>query len=150
VIRGLFDPWVGFGRAPSVNVLVTLPALPGLSGFISFLIDTGADTSAIHPRDMEKALGIDFDVVRAALPTASVERSLGIGGEAAYLVTTAHYAFVHEDGHWQEIVGQIRLAQSTTTNRRLPSIIGWDILERFRLTFDYPAGLVSLDSPEHR
>ena len=44
MIRGLFDPWVGFGRAPSVNVLVTLPALPGLSGFISFLIDTGADT----------------------------------------------------------------------------------------------------------
>ena len=146
MIRGFFDPWVGFGHAPSVSVLNSLPELPGISAFIQFLIDSGADTSAIHPRDAERALGVNFNVVRTALPDARIERSLGIGGEAEYLVTTAHYAFVHDDGHWEEIAQPIRFARPTTTNRPIPSIIGWDILENFRLTLDWHASLVSLDS----
>jgi hypothetical protein len=49
---------------------------------------------------------------------------------------------------YREVVtveGQIEVAQLTTTNRGIPSLLGWDVLQHFKLTLDWPSRTITLE-----
>jgi hypothetical protein len=112
--------------------------LPGLSqswAVIDFLIDTGASTTCLHPRDALVSVGID--AVKLAFPhhwpASQHQTTQGIGGTCTNYVVPAQYAFYQDDGQVRTLNGTIAIAQLRLENQALPSLLGWDILQHFRL-----------------
>lgn len=145
MIRGYFDPESSFGKGPTVAVLVHIPALTDEWALIQFLIDTGSSATAVHPNDARLGFGVSLAEIRSRPDWPNPQPSLGVGGRATYFALPATYAFVHDDGHWEEISGNVDVAEPNATNHTLPSILGWDMLEQFRVTMDWPSGVVSLE-----
>ena len=68
----------------------------------------------------------------------------GVGGTTLYYVTPAIYAFVADDGRVQIVNGPVLVAQLRPDNQELPSLLGWDILERFEVLVDWRSRRVEL------
>lgn len=120
-----------------------------LVGGVAFVLDTGSTTSCLHPVDAITALDIPLaDLERpAAWPRTEVHQ--GIGGDAIYYTVPAEYVFRRDGGGlFLVIPGVVRIAQPTPHNRDLPSLLGWDVLERFRLVIERAAGRVELHELE--
>lgn len=87
------------------------------------------------PVDFLAGIGTHPDAVRYG----------GIGGGAAFLPVPAEYRF--ED----TVIGQMvirsstEIAQLTTVNRAIPSLLGWDVLQHFKLTLDWPNRQIELE-----
>ena len=149
MISGFFDPAVTDWPVPRVHVWMSIPELAGATTpawfQVNFLIDTGATTTSLNPVDSlgDASLSISLLTRPDLWPQSSVAR--GIGGDAAYLQTRALYGFTHSNGSRETIRGQIDIAQLTTTNRQIPSLLGWDILQHFKLTLDWPARTITLE-----
>ncbi len=69
----------------------------------------------------------------------------GVGGTHLYFRERAYYLFQHDDGHWQPLPGEIDIAQSQPHNQTLVSILGWDVLQHFRVVVDWPARQITLE-----
>ena len=78
---------------PFVEGYLRLPRF-GITANITFLVDTGADVTCIHPRDGRPA-GIPFDLLRSGVA------SQGVGGQATYFREPAVLEFV--DGEARKI-----------------------------------------------
>jgi hypothetical protein len=112
---------------------------------VDFLIDTGATTTALHPQDAIFKVGIDpFKLLDASAWPIPLSVG-GIGGSCDYYPATAQYLFYDQAGSWQVEHGQIAIAQFRLDNQAHPSLLGWDLLERFRLSTDWPSRFVSLE-----
>jgi hypothetical protein len=98
-------------------------------GVVSFLLDTGADTTVLMPTDAVR-LGVDFSrLSRTAI-------SYGIGGKSRDYVTPA--VFVIADGstlHAYEI--DLRLPKARGELSTAPSLLGRDIANRWRIVLDH-------------
>ena len=88
-------------------------------------------------------LPVDFVAGIGAHPDAV--RYGGIGGTAAFLSVPAEYRFEDSDGGILELRRTIDLAQLTTVNRAIPSLLGWDVLQHFKLTLDWPNRRIELE-----
>ena len=64
------------------------------------------------------------------------DQTVGIGGTVVYFIVACRYTFTHLEGRIEEFDGLTRIAPVADWNRRLPSVLGWDILRNFRLTAD--------------
>lgn len=106
----------------------------------SFLIDTGAQVSIIHPNDLAP-LGIDVDL---DFDDAPIARARGIGGRVTYAMDAVHLELRHEDGDLFSYILPVRVAKPTTDNAHFPSILGTDFLQHFRLVIDYGHNVVEL------
>ena len=84
MIPGAFD-WQG---RPYIRGEVSVPRL-GVKEYVTFLVDTGADSTCIHPEDARR-VGIAFDRLVEA------SDSKGIGGRAVYFREIAVLSFVDE------------------------------------------------------
>jgi hypothetical protein len=125
--------------APFVRVTVDLKSL-NLRGTIYFLIDTGASTTVLLDKDVN-FLGIDVRRLKRA------ERDIGgIGGLiSTYVVEDASLFFRTEDGgvveeKLQLLVGRHELSGLSYIERalimRLPSLLGRDVIYRFKFVCD--------------
>ncbi|MCC5997572.1 MAG: aspartyl protease family protein [Thermofilum sp.] len=125
--------------APFVRVTVDLKSL-NIRGTIYFLIDTGASTTVLLDKDVN-FLGIDVRRLKRA------ERDIGgIGGLiSTYVVEDASLFFRAEDGgvveeKLQLLVGRHDLSGLSYIERalimRLPSLLGRDVIYRFKLVCD--------------
>ena len=113
---------------------------------VEFLIDTGASVSSLHPLDAIRLARIPILTLLSPEQWPEQENHGGVGGRATYFPVSAHYAFMHHNGQITQREGeQIRIAQLTPTNTRLPSLLGWDILQHYRLTTDWSMGVVTLE-----
>jgi len=121
-----------FGRASGaayIQASVSFPRLR-LRGFLWLLIDTGADVTVLMPRDSIR-LRIDFDTL-----TNSTE-SQGIGGIARAYQETAAISFY--DRHYiYSYITSIEMAAPLAHNSHIPSLLGRDILQHWRLIVDRP------------
>jgi hypothetical protein len=133
LIRGL---WHRRYPLPLVQAGIWLDGLTDQWHLVNFVLDTGATNSCIHPLDARR-----LRIPRSALDSDAWTEStstMGIGGRALYRSVPARYAFIQEDPAQTEIIEEAsaRLAASTSSNQRLPSLLGWDVLRHFRLTVD--------------
>jgi hypothetical protein len=129
---------------PQVQATIRIPRLR-LQSEITFLVDTGSTTTLIHPRDWE-ALG----VLDSDFAGSEMVRSTGIGGRTENPIEVCDLFLHHEDGFWDRLYLNLRFARPTQTNKRLPSLLGRDIIANYRLVFESTSGLLSLDLPSSK
>ncbi len=130
---------------PVVRVSVDLPGIT--SGFVAldFLLDTGATDTCLHPQDAIIRIGIDPAALATPRSWSQSASSHGVGGVAGYYIQSAVYALRHDDGAWQQLDGEIWIAQPTATNAVLPSLLGWNVLQHFKITADWSSQRVVLE-----
>ena len=104
-----------------------------LSSDISFLVDTGADGSMLMPAD---ALRMEIEYDRLRHRTEAV----GIGGTARTFVEEAVVVFSEPGRFLYAYYIQLRIAEPSHEIMDLPSLLGRDVLDRWRMTYDPQRG----------
>ena len=112
---------------PIVEARISIPRL-GVGESITFLVDTGADRTCLHPKDAQKAQ-IPFDRLHGLYGLS------GIGGSSQYHVETAYLSF-SDDQLLRAYELDILIAQPTPTNLGHPSLLGRDIINSWFTQFD--------------
>ena len=144
MINGFFRQ--GRGPEPYVRIGLDLPLLsPSPWVAVSFLVDTGASQTCLHPRDATTFFGTPRARLLDPNQWPRVADSGGVGGAAIYFPLPVRYGFVHTDGREEIIEGTIAVGQLTATNEWIPSLMGWDLLQHFRLDLHGRNKTVSLD-----
>ena len=123
MIFGAFDRE---GR-PYIRGEIAIPRLE-VKRHVTFLIDTGADGTCIHPEDARRA-GVPFDRLVEA------DTSSGIGGRAVYFREPAVVSFVDEKVRRLYAV-ELLIAEPTAANAAFPSLLGREKLNRWRMDYD--------------
>ncbi len=127
MIEGSFDR---VRRRPYVQGRLFLPRL-GVDRNIDFLVDTGADTTTIHPPDTQ-TMGINYPQLGPA-----TRPQMGIGGVDYAHEEPAVIAF--EDGSLERIYYVITaIPRPSEHNMGFPSLLGQDIIQHWRMVHDKP------------
>ena len=117
-----------FGR-PYVRCRLSFPRL-GVGGRITFLVDTGADSTYLHPGDGVE-LGVPFDLLHGNTT------SQGIGGTASYFPEPAVLVFTDEAaGQDYGYRININVARPDDVSDRIPSLLGRDVIRRWQMDYD--------------
>ena len=141
MIKGFFD---ANGR-PRVQALVSLHSFVDVN-WVTFLVDTGADLTILHPRDAA--------LLEIPLSKLEYSESLGgIGGGMSYSPQVCDLLFFRDAPNlrlhdWRRF--SIAVAQPTAHNLSLPSLLGRDILEKWRMNYDRPANILEFDPGDRR
>ena len=131
---------------PVLPIALNIPYLNGNRWTaVNFLVDTGASQTCLHPNDAADQLKVPRSRLRDATQWPRIADSGGVGGGATYFPLPVRYGFVHTDGREEIIEGTIAVGQLTATNEWIPSLMGWDLLQHFRLDMHGRNKTVSLD-----
>ncbi len=139
MIRGYFGGVPG-RRRPFVVAHLTIPTL-ALVGTVHFLVDTGADSTVLAPRD---ATALRIDVSR--LPAGPL--SIGVGGRTP---TASAAASLTLDARTFTTTLRILAPTRREQHRALgtiPSLLGRDILRHFALFLEERTERLILLSPD--
>lgn len=113
--------------------------IPGLFDgwrYVMFAIDTGASHTTLHPREATSMAALSPNDLDPSNWGAYVE-GRGVGGTLRYMIQPATYAFGHDDSDEPDIFnGDIQIGELTDDSRWIPSLLGWDLLQHFRTTFE--------------
>ena len=116
---------------PYVECRLSLPRL-GCLGRIPFLIDSGADTTILHP-DAASELGCPFDAL------VNPDEFTGVGGALLYYTERAVLTFDNEDGGVQRFETDIAVAKPHPVTNGLDSLLGRDILNQLEIVeYSFP------------
>ena len=132
MLRGRFGDTTG---RPYIEGRLIVPG-QGLSSNLSFLVDTGADRTMLMPADARQ-MGLDYSQL-----TRRTE-SVGIGGASLNFVEQATLVFLEPERFLQVYVIDIRIAAPSLEIMDLPSLLGRDVLDRWRMTYDPQRGLLT-------
>lgn len=113
---------------PYVECHLYLPRFE-LGGWVHFLIDTGADTTILHPDD-----GIDLRCPFDALGNPA--EFVGVGGTLLYYMEPAVLT-LGEGAEAAEFDLQISIAKPHPVTDGLDSLLGRDILNRLAMVYDF-------------
>jgi hypothetical protein len=113
--------------APYLEARISIPRL-SLRGFVSFLVDTGADGTVFMPADSKK-LGVNFDTLRNPVT------SEGIGGAAKGFSEQAVLSFSDRRFIYSYLL-DVEIAAPGARNYRFPSLLGRDVLDQWRCVMD--------------
>ena len=117
--------------APYITAEVAIPGL-GTARDTPFLLDTGADTTFLMAEDAIQ-MGIDFGSL-----TLSSSLGSGVGGYIRLYHADASITFADRENLYV-YRAELAIAEPGEHNRGLPSLLGRDILNRWRLRYDAPA-----------
>lgn len=143
MIPGYFDPNVAHPW-PRVRVGILVTDITRDWAVVEFVLDTGASATCLHPADALGVPGIDLTMLTDPTRWGAVETFTGIGGGVRYFTTPVRYGLFRANGQVHFLDGTINVAQWTMTNQTLPSLLGWDVLEKFRLYADPSVGRLEL------
>ena len=133
MISGYFDPY----GTPYVECRLSLPRL-NCSGGIRFLIDTGADTTTLHPA-AAAVLRCPFDSL------VNPAEFTGVGGRLLYYMEPAVLTFADENGGIQRFEIEISIAKPHPVTNDLDSLLGRDILNQLdAVEYSFRHGLLWL------
>lgn len=127
MLRGRFGDTSG---RPYMEGHVLLPRLRW-SGNVSFIFDTGADTSLLMPLDAQR-MGINYALLENEVST------LGIGGASENFVESAYLAFVGDEALYGYEI-ELHICKPADELMTVPSLLGRDIIDRWRVTYDKSA-----------
>ena len=125
-------------RRPYMSARVIVPRL-NVTGNVSFIFDTGADFTMLMPADAA-TMSIDYNELN------DPSSSFGIGGAAEAYVEPANIVFVNRDG--DRLFGyniQLYIQDPTPSAMHIPSLLGRDIIDRLRVTYDKSANKLLAD-----
>lgn len=150
MIEGYFDPRRPETPFPRIlaRVLLSSAGIPVPFSrwfYVEFPIDTGASRTTLHPRDALRGAGIPEVLLRQPEMWPQSSSLRGIGGGAVYFPVPATHAFTQTDGQELTIEGRIEVAQLNAGNSQIPSLLGGDILQHFKVTMDWPSRSVTLE-----
>ena len=131
--------------APYLRAVVRLEGLNDPRRYVDFLVDTGADSTCVHPPDV-----LALDVERDVLNFRHSTESQGIGGSLRYIPHRALLIFDQDDGHvlWQcqiDICDIWSNPQSAAELASLPSLLGRDFLSLCNMQMNTSQGILSFD-----
>jgi hypothetical protein len=124
MLEGRFGDTSG---APYLEARISIPRL-SLRGFVSFLVDTGADGTVFMPADSKK-LGVNFGTLRNPVT------SEGIGGAAKGFNEQVVLSFSDRRFIYSYLL-DIEIAAPTARNYRFPSLLGRDVIDQWRFVMD--------------
>lgn len=138
----------GRREAPFIDVTLLCPSR-NLKHTLRLLIDTGASRTTIVDTDAA-AMGLDYERLDQ-LPDGAV----GIGGAVTtYILSDVRLVFESDQGLHEERLEYVLVLKHTFRGRKareqaerikaLPSLLGRDIINRFRFIADRQANLVLL------
>ena len=131
MITGFFSE---IGR-PYISGTVALPRF-GVSTYVTFLLDTGADSSCLHFRHTSEL----------AVPESSLGNEVhagGVGGTAAYYREPAIVTFKYGPGRIYEASYNIDLDLSYSDETlAMPSLLGRDILDDWHIEYSRKRNLL--------
>ena len=123
MIAGRFDE---LGR-PYVEGRVTIPRLQ-VDERVLFLLDTGADSTCLHPRDAY-SLSIPFSQL------GSPVSSMGVGGRSAYYREPTLLVFGDESKSRIYVVDML-IAEPNESSEGLPSLLGRNVINHWLVEYD--------------
>ena len=125
MIIGEFDDR---GR-PYVEGRVIIPRL-NINEIVTFLLDTGADGTCLHPRDARRAR-MPFNQL------GNRTTSRGIGGSSSYFRESAVIAFADKPQMRLYLYRlDLAIAESHESNEGLPSLLGRDVINHWYMQYD--------------
>lgn len=124
--------------APYLDGRVVIERL-GVDGPVRFLVDTGADSGALHSAD-GKVLGCRFEL----LDDEDAHSVGGVGGSQDYFPEEATIFFEGDDGTYAFDVS-LDVAKPSEETDELPSLLGRDILNSLRIEYEYAEGVLRFD-----
>ena len=135
MLRGFFDDAAG---RPTLRGRLLVPRLNFL-GDIYFLVDTGADTTLLAPDD-GKRFGADYSRLSGAVS------SQGTAGMTRSFVEPARVAFADAEGvvAYAYDIG-LHILELDPGLATLPSLVGRDVLDRWRMVYDSVGGELSFE-----
>ena len=113
---------------PFVAARVNIPAL-AIWAHVLFLVDTGADKSLLSANDARR-LGINYRALGAP------DTITGVGGALAVYPVQATLAFADSEARVHFYTLTLDVASSDTEQYEMPSLLGRDILSRWRMIHD--------------
>ena len=113
---------------PYIEGRLILPRL-NIRGDISFLADTGADQTLIHPLDGLR-IGIDYSTL------SDTSESVGIGGISQNFVEPALVVFSEPRRMLYIYTIVVAIAPPSPDIMNLPSLLGRDILKQWRMVVE--------------
>ena len=140
-IEGYFQSEDGGLAGPYVRATVMFPRLY-IAEIIEFLIDTGAESTALHARDIERIRVNYRQLRRRSLITGS-----GVGGRLRYYREPAIVVFRESDGKNRSFAMELGISERTRSRDRqsTPSLLGRDFLNSCTVTLDHFLNRVSLE-----
>ena len=125
-------------NSPYFEARISIPKL-NVSGHVSFLLDTGADTTTLMPADGVR-LGLPWDDLSKGNPMPAT----GIGGQTEVFVAPASVTFRTED----ELYGYsvpVCIVPKAPDRMHMPSLLGRDIVNQWRLAYDNPGNVLTAE-----
>ncbi len=146
MIRGFFHPDRPDTPTPFIGAVVWIPSLFPDWRAMSFLVDTGAERTTIHPTDAMERLRIPRSTLeRPPREWGTPGHAGGVGGSHLYYEIPAALGLYTDDGNADIRRIDVLVAPLSPENRNLPSLLGWDVLRNFELTTNWPKRLVRLE-----
>lgn len=145
-IRGFFSDTrlarLGGGQPPTaVPYVLATVYLPQFDrrATVTFLIDTGADVTILHPQDSLRLL-----VQHEILSLPNPQPIGGAGAGANHYPVDAVVQFLQDDGRLHAISLRVFVPDIAAHNVGLESLLGRDALEHFAVYFDRRAQVITL------
>lgn len=113
---------------------------------LTFLVDSGASITAIHPADIPK-----LAIPQAVMREAETMQINGIGGGSIYHLIPGTLTF-HDDASAtpHRYATTLYVADPTDNNADIPSLLGRDILNYWRnWQIDVEPGVIGFTVPRH-
>ena len=134
-VRGSFR---GAARRPYVEARILLPRF-NVAMDIALLVDTGADTTTIHWSDRQMLRTPDGRRLAVGATFQDSVEATGIGGsQVRYGSEEAVLGFGTDEGG--RLLARARVhIELGHSPRRVPSLLGRDLLSELRLDFNMPA-----------
>jgi hypothetical protein len=96
---------------------------------LRWLVDTGADTSLLNPRDGVRS-GLDYRRL------VGESRSIGVGGEVRLFVEPAVFVFTEDGKKIYAYFLDLEISPPDPGIEGLPSLLGRDVLDCRAMTYD--------------
>lgn len=137
--------------APVIMAEVVYERL-NIKKFVRFIVDTGSSKTILIERDL-KRMGIEYSHLQK-----SDKPSIGIGGAVeTYFIPSVKLIFSTDVGTYTEKLKNIYVLRHEPKNKkdeerikRIPSLLGRDVLDKYTLVVNKKRGLVVITDEEVR